>query len=420
MKSNKKFNNISPHVYVLSTFLITLIAFFYSKNNGVQNEYFFVWIFALGAIYAAINFYRQLRGEGHFSVQKNINFNKLIKRALVRYAVWWLVFFIGYSFFRSHPYYSGGQFEKSIDFLEHFFDLYQVAGLPYFFVTLMLKSSRIEDFYDPAIRLIHIFKKIFGRALRPGNNKPVFRVMRNKYNRKVLLNLLMRAYFIPAMVVQIHFQLNSAVRYSNNGFNNYDFITILLWLTAILWLMDVLNASLSYCVESRWIENRTRSIDLTAGGWLACLSCYAPLNQVTGTLFPFAMYAVSNNPADLLVPNDALYYGIRIVETIVLVMHVYTDVSLGPSVANITLKRLQTRGFYGIIRHPGTVFKLSLWWVSAGFYRSFWTFRHVFGHIMWNVIYILRALSEERHLSHFKEYREYKKKVKSRFFPGLF
>ena len=46
----------------------------------------------------------------------------------------------------------------------------------------------------------------------------------------------------------------------------------LTWTSAILWLMDTTNASLSYCIESRWIENRSRSIDMTVGGWLVYLS----------------------------------------------------------------------------------------------------------------------------------------------------
>jgi protein-S-isoprenylcysteine O-methyltransferase Ste14 len=39
---------------------------------------------------------------------------------------------------------------------------------------------------------------------------------------------------------------------------------------------------------------------------------------------------------------------------------------------------------------------------------------------MWAAIYVGRALTEERHLKKYAEYREYMKKVKYRFFPWLF
>jgi protein-S-isoprenylcysteine O-methyltransferase Ste14 len=86
---------------------------------------------------------------------------------------------------------------------------------------------------------------------------------------------------------------------------------------------------------------------------------------------------------------------------------------------NITFKKLQDRGPYGIIRHPGTVCKLTFWWLQSVMYIRFWSLEYIFGQIMWSTIYILRALSEERHLSHLPEYRDYKKRVRYRFIPGV-
>ncbi len=100
-------------------------------------------------------------------------------------------------------------------------------------------------------------------------------------------------------------------------------------------------------------------------------------------------------------------------------MHIYSDISLGPSVANITLKKLQTRGMYGIIRHPGAATKLLYWLLQSVFYRQFWTAKFLFGYLGWGLLYVLRALTEERHLSKFAEYRAYRKKVKYRFIPGI-
>jgi protein-S-isoprenylcysteine O-methyltransferase Ste14 len=111
---------------------------------------------------------------------------------------------------------------------------------------------------------------------------------------------------------------------------------------------------------------------------------------------------------------------LKIVEILILIVLVYSDLSLGPSGANITYKKLQTTGPYGSVRHPGTTCKLSYWWWQVIFYRDFWTPHRVLGQLAWNVIYVLRALTEERHLKQFSEYRAYMKKVKYRFIPKIF
>lgn len=410
-------NNISPHLFVLSTFLISIFSFLIFREIGMHEKYFFVPLFGLAVVYGLINFIRQRKGNSHFSVQKEIEFYPLVKKSIARYLVWLVILYAGFKFYELHPLYK--QVEKNLTFFSYFFQLYLMFGLPYFFVTLIFKSSTKEDFYDPAIRIIHIFKQISLRIFQRNKSRAIFGVLKKQYNKKVLLNLLMRGYFIPFMVIQVYVNINDSIVYSDNNFRGYDLLTILMWTSAILWLTDTLNASMSYCIESRWIENRSRSIDMTAGGWLVCLACYAPLNNITGSLFPFGPFAASKYPDSIFIQDITFIYFIKILEITVLIFHVYADCSLGPSIANITFKKLQTRGLYGIIRHPGTIFKLLLWWVQAGFYREFWRFDFLFGHLMWNLLYILRAITEERHLGKFEEYREYMKKVKYRFIPWV-
>jgi len=240
------------------------------------------------------------------------------------------------------------------------------------------------------------------------------------YNRKVLLNLVMRAYFIPFMVVQVYANMNNAIRFSADDFQGYNLMAILLWLSSLLWFMDALCASAGYSIESRWAENRSRSIDMTVGGWLVCMACYEPFNQVTGTLFPFGPLIANMAPQSFAFADQPAIYIFKVVEIVLLLALVYSDLSLGPSGVNITLKRLQTRGPYGVIRHPGTVCKLSLWWLQTAFYAQFWMSPQlIIGHLAWNALYVMRALTEERHLRQHAEYREYMKRVKYRFIPGL-
>ncbi len=409
--------NISPHLFVFINLIIALLSFYIFARIGSHGEFFFVPVLALAIIYGIVNLIRQGRGQSHFSIQRDIKPVLLLKKSIARYIVWLIILYAGYSFYDIHPYYKA--IEKNRVFFSYLLKLYLILGLPYFFITLIFKSSSTEDFYDPAIRIIHIIKDITRRLFRQEGIGTVFKVFAKQYNRKVLLNIIMRGYFIPFMIIQVYANIDNAIRSSQYNFQGYNLFAILTWTSAILWLMDTTNASLSYCIESRWIENRSRSIDMTVGGWLVCLSCYAPMNNVTGLLFPFGPLAAEKYPDSILFNDAAFIYSIKFLEISALIAHVYADVSLGPSIANITFKRLQTRGLYGMIRHPGTTFKLLLWWVQSVFYIRFWSIEYLSGHLMWNVIYILRALTEERHLKKFTEYREYMKKVRYRFIPGI-
>lgn len=410
--------NISPHVYALATISVAALSYLVFSHWEISREYFFMPILGLVLLYAMIN---AVRNRAHpRPLQKRPRLGALPRKAAGRYLVWLVVIFLGYKLYALTPYYNTPPFKENVDFFRTLLSAYLFLGFPYFFLTLYFKASASEDFYDPAIRFIHIIKQIVLRALRGDSRASVFLVLRNKYNRKVLLTLLMRAYFIPVMVGQVYGNMAQAIDRGNGFSIDHSFIEIILWLSALIWLTDTINASVAYCFESRWLENRTRSIDMTLGGWVVCLFCYSPLNQITSYIFPFAPMVVNEDPGSLVYASLALFYFVKVLQIGLLALHVYIDLSLGPSVANITFKRLQTRGFYGLVRHPGTITKLTFWLLISGFYKGFWSTKMILGQLGWSVIYVLRALTEERHLRHHQEYRDYMKRVRYRFIPGLF
>jgi protein-S-isoprenylcysteine O-methyltransferase Ste14 len=413
-------DNLSPHVYLFTTFVTAVTTLFIYQGIGFENHWFLAPLLGLAFLYAIINFYRQVKGRGRFTLLKTINWPLLLKQAFVRYLVWLVIIYSGKLLYQVLPFYSTERFQANFLFFDQLLMAYLVMGVPYFVVTLILKSSRQEDFYDPAIRLLHISKQLFSGLVNEEKNKTAYLVLRNRYNRKVLLNLVMRAYFIPIMVIQVLGTTLSNLDMINRISGDNQLLNFLYFATTFLWMMDIINATMSYCLESRWLENRSRSIDMTFTGWLVCFCCYEPLNQVTGAIFPFAPFVATHNPQDLLVANWNFLIAFKVVEIVFLCGHIYSNVSLGPSIANITLKKLQSRGPYGLIRHPGTTTKLLYWLSQSIIYKQFWTLKIIYGYAMWAAIYVARALTEERHLKKYPEYLEYMKRVKYRFFPWLF
>ena len=413
-------NNVSPHVYLLATFLTTISTLYIYHQSGFENHWFLAPLIVLAVAYAGINFFRQSKGKSEFTILKQILWPRLLRKAAARYLVWLVIIYSALALYRNLPFYSSEGFQANFMFFSQLINVYLFLGLPYFIITLILKSSRHEDFYDPAIRLLHISKQLVLGLIKEDKNKSAYLVLRNKYNRKVLLNLLMRAYFLPIMVIQVLGTTLSNLDLINRLQTEGQVLNFLYFATTVLWLMDIINATLSYCLESRWLENRSRSIDMTITGWLVCFCCYEPLNEITGYLFPFAPFVATQNPQDLIIPSVNFLIAVKVIEVIFLCGHVYSDVSLGPSIANVTFKKLQTRGPYGLVRHPGTTTKLSFWLMQSIFYKQFWTLKIIYGYTMWAVIYVSRALTEERHLKKYPDYRKYMEKVKYRFFPWLF
>jgi len=409
----------SPWVYFAATAVAVLGSYFAFIAYPISPSYHFAPIMLLAVLYAGINFARQLRGRSEYSIKMPPDLGTLFGRALARYLVWLVIIYGGFWLFSMSPFHTGPAYAANQNFYAVFLQLYLVAGLPYFCITLLCRASRTEDFYDPAVRVIHMLKQPLLRFIGGGSLRTTFRVFRNRYNRKVLLNLIMRAYFIPLMIMQVLVYVPLMTKLHSAVFDTHDFIPTLIWVAAMLWLFDTVNAGLAYLLESRWLENRSRSIDMTLTGWAVCLFCYEPLNNITGALLPFAPLLANGDVNALIVPSQDFLIGLKIAEIILLGLHVYIGTGLGLSVANITLKKLQTRGVYALVRHPGTTTKLLFWFTVSCGYSQFWTAKFILGYLAWAALYVARALTEERHLRHYPEYRAYQQKVRYRFIPGV-
>jgi len=83
----------------------------------------------------------------------------------------------------------------------------------------------------------------------------------------------------------------------------------------------------------------------------------------------------------------------------------------------IAARQVKTGGLYRVIRHP-MYFTDILW--RAGYLAGnlYWPNTIIF--LAGSACYVYRAILEERFLSRFPEYQEYKKKVRYRFLPGVF
>ncbi len=83
----------------------------------------------------------------------------------------------------------------------------------------------------------------------------------------------------------------------------------------------------------------------------------------------------------------------------------------------ISVRKVRTRGLYGIIRHP--LYAIDILW-RVGFILSNPGLGNFVVFALSSAAYVYRALLEEKFLSKYPEYREYMQQTRYRFIPGLF
>ncbi len=98
---------------------------------------------------------------------------------------------------------------------------------------------------------------------------------------------------------------------------------------------------------------------------------------------------------------------------------VLSTTCLGFSYSNLSFKKIQTRGPYRIVRHPGTVFKIAFFFLTVFRFEASFTVPIIAAYVFWMGIYITRILCEERFLMNFKEYQDYARVTRYRPIPGV-
>ena len=91
--------------------------------------------------------------------------------------------------------------------------------------------------------------------------------------------------------------------------------------------------------------------------------------------------------------------------------------AFGLRFSNLTHRGIITRGPYAWVRHPAYIAKNIAWWTMS--IQGFSGPLQFLFLALWNVVYYVRAVTEERHLGQDPDYRAYCRHVKYKFIPGV-
>ena len=226
-----------------------------------------------------------------------------------------------------------------------------------------------------------------------------------------LLGWLVKGFFLPLMFVYFCNGLDRLLSLDTQSLTSfplwYDF------LFEFVFFIDVGLASMGYLLALRVTDTHLRSAEPTVLGWLVAVICYEPFVSLIS--LHYLAYSGGLVWGDWLADKPALsgLWGVTIL--MLVTVYAWSTVMFGARFSNLTHRGIITNGPYRWTRHPAYVAKNLSWWmisipfISQGSPSE--AVRHCLLLLGLNVIYCLRAKTEEHHLNRDPVYREYSRYI---------
>jgi protein-S-isoprenylcysteine O-methyltransferase Ste14 len=374
-------------------------------------------------------------------------------RAVSRWAIVLAVLGLFALLHLKHPYYRSAQFIPWRSVFPVFIGIWAVLGIPYCWLTLKRFESLAFYASDSALHWLVIARVAWG--------KRSLHLWKHRRLKNAILSSVVKGFFSPLMAGFLSGHLtgigNALAKKKQLGAfpivsnvlsiaetkkylwelalhiravlpNGADFASLFTRATYtlpnvrfgldlaydVVFMADCGVAFFGYIAESRFLGNKTRSVEPSAIGWACAIFCYPPFNNVLGTYAPFIGQAAGDKP------HIVSETGLLIVKGFIVfffTIYAAATVSFGAKFSNLTNRGTISRGPYAIVRHPAYTCKCIAWWLEQ---LPTLTVGTAFALVALCCVYALRAFTEEKHLSKDPEYLAYKKKVRWAAIPGIF
>ena len=188
-----------------------------------------------------------------------------------------------------------------------------------------------------------------------------------------------------------------------------DPVRAALWLIQVMFLFDITYALIGYVFTSRLLDAHIRSSNPYASAWVYALVCYAPF-LVMGTGGPLD-YRGGMTWTEWFAGSEALLAAWGAALVLLAALYAWATVIFGLRFSNLTHRGILTNGPFRFFRHPAYLSKNVFWWMvflpflSTGGPAE--AARNCLLLMAVNLIYYMRARSEEWHLMADPDYRAY-------------
>jgi isoprenylcysteine carboxyl methyltransferase (ICMT) family protein YpbQ len=225
--------------------------------------------------------------------------------------------------------------------------------------------------------------------------------------KQYALGWLVKGFFFPLMFTYLVMDFTKLLAFSPSSlthiFKVYDFLFLLTF------SVDVMFAAMGYLMTLRLFGAHIRSTEPTLLGWSVAIVCYQPAWSFFSS--HYLVYEDAYAWGAWLSGSNGLLLTWVIMISLLNLVYVWSTVTFGIRFSNLTHRGILTNGPYRFTKHPAYIAKNLSWWLIAV------PFLPVHGWdvaakqcvmlVGLNLIYYLRAKTEERHLSWDKTYVAY-------------
>ena len=232
-----------------------------------------------------------------------------------------------------------------------------------------------------------------------------------------LLGWLIKGFFLPLMFIAMCDGLSKFL--SSDISQMATFKAWFDFLFDFLYFIDVGLVSMGYLMTFRLTDTHVRSAEPTMLGWSAALVCYEPFWSLFGR--QYLAYDSGYTWGQWLWNYPVAYcvWGTAILALVVI--YVWATVAFGARFSNLTHRGIITNGPYRWTKHPAYIAKNLSWWLISIPFLTQETpsdaLRQCLLLLGLNGLYVLRAKTEEWHLSRDPDYIRYARWIEEH---GLF
>ncbi len=219
---------------------------------------------------------------------------------------------------------------------------------------------------------------------------------------------LVKAFFFPLMLVWLTGNVRDIVNFdpANVAYNN---LTLYHFLNTLFYGLDLLFCVVGYALSLRVIDTHIRTAEPTMFGWAVALFCYQPFYSLFER--QYVQYGTGLDFEAWLAPHLTLRWIWAGAILLLVGIYVLATIVFGVRFSNLTHRGILTNGPYRFTKHPAYISKNFSWWLVSVPFLPRLPAEEVVRHCLLlgcvNMIYFLRAKTEERHLSRDPTYVAY-------------
>lgn len=224
---------------------------------------------------------------------------------------------------------------------------------------------------------------------------------------QLLLGWFVKGFFLPLMFCYFCTDIDAMMAF--NFSQPFGAKPVFDFLYSLFYLADVAFGVLGYMVALRLMDTHMRSAEPTPLGWMVALVCYEPFWGLFSR--QYFTYDAGISWGSWLWNTQILYTLWGSVVMSLVGIYALSTVVFGPRFSNLTHRGIITSGPYRFTKHPAYVAKcLSYWMISIPFLAPAGpeeALRKSLVLLLVTGLYVLRAKTEEWHLSRDPEYVRY-------------